>query len=90
MVHVSTAYANCDQETIEERIYPPQVDPEILSSSIGFVFSSIKLYNVLLSCFCINNYCFVLFLFLYLFFSFFVFFFSFASTVGWITTWSMH
>ncbi|KAK2565592.1 Fatty acyl-CoA reductase 1 [Acropora cervicornis] len=37
MVHVSTAYANCDQETIEERIYPPQVDPERLSSSIGWM-----------------------------------------------------
>lgn len=37
-VHVSTAYANCDQEvTVEERIYPPVVDPEILSSSIGWM-----------------------------------------------------
>ena len=62
MVHVSTAYANCDQETIEERIYPPQVDPERLSSSIGFVLSLI--YNLWRSCFCINY-----FLFLFLFFS---------------------
>ena len=35
-MHVSTAYANCDQDSIEERIYPPPVDPERLSSSIGY------------------------------------------------------
>ena len=35
-MHVSTAYANCDQDSIEERIYPPPVDPEKLTSSIGY------------------------------------------------------
>ena len=50
-VHVSTAYANCDQEvTVEERIYPPVVDPEILSSSIGFVLFAILLVIFFYSC----------------------------------------
>ena len=35
-MHVSTAYANCDQDSIEERVYPPPVDPEKLTSSIGY------------------------------------------------------
>lgn len=37
LVHVSTAYANCDQDSIEERVYPPPVDPEKLTSSIGWM-----------------------------------------------------
>lgn len=37
LVHVSTAYANCDREVIEERIYSPSVDPDKLSSSIGWM-----------------------------------------------------
>lgn len=36
LVHVSTAYANCDRDTIEERIYPPSVDPDRLANSIGY------------------------------------------------------
>lgn len=37
LVHVSTAYANCDRDTIEERIYPPSVDPDRLANSIGWM-----------------------------------------------------
>jgi len=38
LVHVSTAYANCDRDTIEERIYPPSVDPDRLANSIGYSY----------------------------------------------------
>lgn len=37
LLHVSTAYANCDKDIIEERVYPPSVDPETLASSIGWM-----------------------------------------------------
>ena len=38
LVHVSTAYANCDRDAIEERIYPPSVDPDRLANSIGYSY----------------------------------------------------
>ena len=38
LVHVSTAYANCDRDVIEERIYPPSVDPDRLANSIGYSY----------------------------------------------------
>ena len=44
LVHVSTAYANCDRDTIEERIYPPSVDPERLANSIGYSHNVEKLF----------------------------------------------
>ena len=44
LVHVSTAYANCDRDTIEERIYPPSVDPERLANSIGYSYNVEKLF----------------------------------------------
>ena len=44
LVHVSTAYANCDRDTIEERIYPPSVDPDRLANSIGYSYIVKKLF----------------------------------------------
>lgn len=33
-LHVSTAYANCDRELIEETVYPPPVDYRRLIDSL--------------------------------------------------------
>lgn len=33
-IHISTAYANCDRELIEEVIYPPPVDYQRLIDSL--------------------------------------------------------
>ena len=34
LVHVSTAYANCDLPFIEEQVYPPPVDPHKLLDAL--------------------------------------------------------
>jgi len=36
-VHVSTAYANCEREEIEETIYPPPCDPDKLIQSMEWM-----------------------------------------------------
>ena len=37
LVHVSTAYANCEKEEIEEMIYPPPCDPYKLMQSVEWM-----------------------------------------------------
>ena len=34
LVHVSTAYANCDRERIAEEIYPPPLQPHKLVNAV--------------------------------------------------------
>lgn len=36
-VHVSTAYANCDQNSIEEVVYPPPVEPQKLLNALEWM-----------------------------------------------------
>ena len=36
-VHVSTAYAYCDRDVIEEIVYPSSVDPQRVIDIIGLV-----------------------------------------------------
>jgi len=38
---VSTAYANCERELIEEKIYPPQTDPDKLIQSVEWMSDDI-------------------------------------------------
>ena len=37
LIHVSTAYANCDQQYIEEMVYPPPVEPQKLIDALELV-----------------------------------------------------
>ncbi|XP_064634535.1 fatty acyl-CoA reductase 1-like isoform X2 [Lineus longissimus] len=37
LVHVSTAYANCDQKSIKEVIYPPPIDPQKLIDALDWM-----------------------------------------------------
>merc|ERR1712071_613464 len=37
LVHVSTAYANCDKEEIGEMIYPPPADPHKLMDCVDWM-----------------------------------------------------
>lgn len=37
LVHVSTAYANCDKEEIAEMIYPPPADPHRLMECVDWM-----------------------------------------------------
>ena len=34
LVHISTAYANCDRERISEEIYPPPLHPNKVISAV--------------------------------------------------------
>jgi fatty acyl-CoA reductase len=36
-VHVSTAFANCDQPSIEEMVYPPPVEPQKLINALEWM-----------------------------------------------------
>ena len=37
LVHVSTAYSNCDLEYIEESVYPSQISPHMLMHALKLV-----------------------------------------------------
>jgi fatty acyl-CoA reductase len=37
LVHVSTAYANCDKDEIAEMIYPPPADPHKLMECVDWM-----------------------------------------------------
>ena len=37
LIHVSTAYANCDKEEIAEMIYPPPADPQKLMECVDWM-----------------------------------------------------
>jgi hypothetical protein len=37
LVHVSTAYCNCDREEVNEVIYPPPYDPEKIIQCMGWM-----------------------------------------------------
>lgn len=41
LVHVSTAYCNCDRKDIDEVIYPPPIDPEKISSLVDVLDESL-------------------------------------------------
>ncbi|XP_048584995.1 fatty acyl-CoA reductase 1 [Nematostella vectensis] len=36
-VHVSSTYANCDRDVVDEKIYPPSIEPEKLISSLEWM-----------------------------------------------------
>jgi len=37
LVHISTAYANCDRQYIEEIVYPPPLSPAKVVSAVEWV-----------------------------------------------------
>lgn len=37
LIHVSTAYCNCDREEVAEVIYPPPYDPEKIIQSMEWM-----------------------------------------------------
>lgn len=43
-LHVSTAYANCDRDLIEETIYPPPIDYRKLIDCLEYVRTSLVLF----------------------------------------------
>ena len=60
LVHVSTAYANCDKDEIAEMIYPPPADPKKVMECIDWMddellkaitakYGGIDIYTCLLS-----------------------------------------
>ena len=38
-VHVSTAYANCDKDYIEEKVYPPPIMPYKILDAIEYGYA---------------------------------------------------
>ena len=45
-VHVSTAYANCDRDVIEEVVYPSPVEPQRVIDIVEYVFLHTNLQYV--------------------------------------------
>jgi len=48
LVHISTAYANCDRRCIDEVVYPAPLSPANVVSAIEYVFSDHFLASSLL------------------------------------------
>lgn len=51
-IHVSTAYANCDRDLIEETIYPPPIDYRKLIDCLEYVLTSLALFFMCIKMIC--------------------------------------